>query len=54
MAVFADETHDEIQLIVDRDYLNDTVTVAVDHFGEKLSIAVPLDQYRKLNQMIGL
>lgn len=53
-AVYSDEVHDEQRLLVDRDYLNNTVTVTVDNFGAEQSITLPFDQYLKLSRMIGV
>lgn len=54
MAVFADDKEPERQVVLDRNYLTDVVTVTVRSYDAETEVPVPLDQFRKLISMVGL
>lgn len=53
-AVFSDDKEPERQVVVDRNYLTDVVTVTVRSYDAETEVPVPLDQFRKLLSMIGI
>ncbi len=54
MAVFADEKEPELQVVFDRNYETHEVTVKVRNYDAETWVAVPIDQLRRMAQMIGL
>lgn len=53
-AVFSADKEPDLQVVLDRNYLTDVVTVTVRSYDAAVVVAVPLEQFRKLNSMIGL
>lgn len=54
MAVFADDKEPERQVVFDRNYETHEVTVTVRSYDAETSVPVPIDQLRKMAEMIGL